>query len=83
MSILVKRIDEGELVYNAHKNPKFVEDIVRDIAAEILPRYSDFPDGTRVIVSSESEESIHPHNAYAEIDTTLGELRSSISKLDH
>ncbi len=80
---LLKRIDEGELVYNAHKNPKFVEDIVRGIAAEILPRYSDFPDGTRVIVSSESEESIHPHNAYAEIDTTLGELRSSISKLDH
>ena len=80
---LLKRQDEGELVYRVHLNPKFVEDIVREISLGVLNRYKSFPDHTRVIVSSESDESIHPHNAYAEINTTLGDLRKSLSKRDH
>lgn len=79
---LLKRLDEGELVYKAHMNPKFVEDIVREISREILERYRDFPDDTRIVISSESEESIHPHNAFAEIDSTLGRLRSGTIKTD-
>ncbi len=79
---LLKRLDEGELVYQAHLHPKFVEDIVREISQEILTRYVDFPDETRIIISSESEESIHPHNAFAEIDSTLGKIRSGTVKAD-
>lgn len=79
---LLKRLDEGELVYRAHLNPKFVEDIVREITAQLLTRFKDMPDSTSIIVSSESEESIHPHNAYAEIDSTFGDLRSELGKLD-
>ncbi len=75
---LLKRIDEGKLVYNAHKNPKFVEDIVREIAYKAAAGYSDFPDSTSIYVESKSEESIHPHDAIATIDTTLGEIRNSI-----
>lgn len=74
---LLKRVDEGELVYNAHKNPKFVEDIVREVAYMTSDRYSAFPAYTRLFVESRSEESIHPHDALARIDTTLGELRES------
>lgn len=72
---ILKRKDEGQLVFNAHKNPKFVEDVVRDILGSILEKYKNLPDDVMVVVRSESEESIHKHNAFAERVTTLGELR--------
>ncbi len=72
---ILKRGEEGQIVYDAHKNPKFVEDVVRDILHNILKKYSNLPDDTIVLVRSESEESIHKHNAYAERVTTLKELK--------
>ena len=72
---VLKRDDEGRVVYEAHVNPKFVEDVVRDALHHILGKYPDFPDETAVTVKSESEESIHKHNAFAERTTTFGELR--------
>ena len=72
---ILKRRDEGQLVFNAHKNPKFVEDVVRDILSAILKKYRNLPDDVIVVVRSESEESIHKHNAFAERVTTLSELR--------
>jgi GTP cyclohydrolase-4 len=52
--------------------------VVRDNLALILKRFPDLPDDTIVTVSSESEESIHKHNAMAERVTTLGELRRDL-----
>lgn len=72
---ILKRREEGQLVFDAHKNPKFVEDVVRDNLSAILKKYKNLPDDVIVIVRSESEESIHKHNAFAERATTLGELR--------
>jgi len=72
---ILKRKEEGEIVFNAHNNPKFVEDVVRDILSAILKKYKNLPDDVIVVVKSESEESIHKHNAFAERITTLGELR--------
>lgn len=72
---ILKREDEAELVKRAHSNPRFVEDVVRSVLASILETYNDFPDSVQVHVKSESEESIHKHNAFAERITTLGELR--------
>jgi len=72
---LLKRREEGQLVFDAHKNPKFVEDVVRDILNAILKKYEELHDDVLVVVRSESEESIHKHNAFAERVTTLGELR--------
>ena len=72
---ILKRREEGKLVFNAHKNPKFVEDVVRDILSSILEKYKKLPDDVMVVAKSESEESIHKHNAFAERVTTLGELR--------
>lgn len=71
---LLKRPDEGSLVEDAHRNPKFVEDVVRDVLTRVLQRYPDLPPSVVVSVRSESEESIHKHNAYAERTTTLGEV---------
>jgi len=72
---VLKRDDEGRVVYEAHVNPKFVEDVVRDALHLILEKYGSFPEHTKISVKSESEESIHKHNAFAERSTTLGELR--------
>ena len=72
---VLKRVDEANIVIEAHKNPKFVEDVVREILGKILKKYSKLDDSVRVTVRSESEESIHKHNAFAERVTTLGELR--------
>ncbi len=74
---ILKREDEARVVLDAHRNPKFVEDVVRDILSKLLERYSSMPDSVQVTVRSESEESIHKHNAFAERVTTLGELRAS------
>jgi GTP cyclohydrolase-4 len=72
---ILKRSDEAAVVLAAHRNPKFVEDVVRDILWKLLEKYPDLDDSVHVEVRSESEESIHKHNAFAERVTTLGELR--------
>lgn len=72
---LLKRKAEGELVLAAHRNPKFVEDVVRSMLDLTLERFPKLADDVSVVVRSEAEESIHKHNAYAEVVTTLGEVR--------
>lgn len=72
---ILKRKGEAELVLGAHKNPKFVEDIVRDIIDSFLDKYRDLPDNATIHVRSISEESIHKHHAFAERISTLGEVR--------
>ena len=71
---LLKRGDEGELVLQAHHNPRFVEDVVREVLHKAADRYGELGPATRIFVSSEAEESIHKHNAYAERTTTFGDL---------
>lgn len=71
---LLKRGDEGDLVLQAHQNPRFVEDVVREVLHAAGERYKSLGPDARVFVSSEAEESIHKHNAYAERTTTFGEL---------
>lgn len=72
---LLKRDDEGAMVINAHRNTKFVEDVVRDTLSMLVSEYDYLPDYTEVWVRSESEESIHKHNAFAERSAYLGDLR--------
>ena len=73
---ILKRDDEANIVMKAHENPKFVEDVVREILGRLLVKYKGLDNSVHVTVRSESEESIHKHNAFAERVTTLGELRS-------
>jgi GTP cyclohydrolase-4 len=74
---ILKRPDEARLVLGAHENPKFVEDVVRDVLRNLVGVYRNLPDEVAVTVRSEAQESIHKHNAVAERVTTLGELRRS------
>ena len=61
---LLKRPDEKYVTERAYDNPKFVEDMVRDIAAALNadPRIEGY------VVESENFESIHNHSAYAMIE---------------
>jgi len=61
---VLKREDEKYVTEKAYKNPKFVEDIVRDVAQRIERN----PNITWFAVESENFESIHNHNAYAYIE---------------
>ena len=61
---LLKRPDEKFVTERAYDNPKFVEDMVRDVAARLnaegrIDAY---------VVESENFESIHNHSAYALIE---------------
>ena len=73
---LLKRDDEAAVVINAHRNPRFVEDMVRIVLKKIVDRYPQLPDDVEITIRSESEESIHKHNAFAERTAVMGELRN-------
>ncbi|HWD21960.1 MAG TPA: GTP cyclohydrolase FolE2 [Burkholderiales bacterium] len=61
---LLKRPDEKLVTERAYDNPKFVEDLVRDVAAVLnLDERID-----AYVVESENFESIHNHSAYALIE---------------
>jgi GTP cyclohydrolase IB len=63
---MLKRTDEKWVTERAYENPKFVEDLVRDVALRVggdvrIGRFS---------VDVENFESIHNHSAYARIERT-------------
>jgi GTP cyclohydrolase I len=61
---MLKRPDEKWVTERAYENPKFVEDLVRDVA---LSLNADARVG-RYVVEVENFESIHNHSAYARIE---------------
>ena len=63
---LLKRPDEKYVTEKAYDNPKFVEDMVRDIATDLNLNNKI----TSYIVESENFESIHNHSAYAMIQSS-------------
>jgi GTP cyclohydrolase IB len=60
---VLKRVDEKCVTERGYNNPKFVEDVVRDIAVAL----NEDPNITWFAVSAENFESIHNHSAYASI----------------
>ena len=61
---MLKRADEKWVTERAYENPKFVEDLVRDVALRLN---ADARIG-RYAVDVENFESIHAHSAYARIE---------------
>jgi GTP cyclohydrolase I len=61
---ILKRADEKHVTERAYENPKFVEDIVRDVAV----RMNDEDRVRAYVVEAENFESIHNHSAYALIE---------------
>jgi GTP cyclohydrolase I len=67
---LLKRVDEKYVTERAYNNPKFVEDIVRELTQKLSidERILEFH------VESDNFESIHNHNAYAMISRSVDDL---------
>lgn len=66
---VIKRPDERHVTMAGYDNPKFVEDVIRDVAVALRAddRIAAFD------LTVENDESIHAHNAYAR---TVGAQRS-------
>ncbi len=61
---LLKRVDEKYVTERAYDNPRFVEDVIRELALKLQ-------NDTRITsfrIEAENMESIHNHNAYACIE---------------
>ena len=58
---LLKRVDEKYVTERAWENPKFVEDVLRDVVVKLrnTPSVNEFE------VDCEAMESIHNHSAWA------------------
>ncbi len=76
---LLKRGDESYVVLNAHKNPRFVEDCVREIAKKVIAEFRDLPGDSLITIMQTNEESIHQHDAYAERQATMAELYEELN----
>jgi len=61
---ILKRPDEKYVTERAYDNPKFVEDMVRDVAM----RLNEDERVRAYVVESENFESIHNHSAYARVE---------------
>jgi len=80
---LLKRPDEFFVVNKAHRNPRFVEDVVREMLKNVVEVYPDLPDSVFVMAKQVNFEGIHQHNAFAERCGTLGEIRREICDSVH
>jgi len=66
---LLKREDEKYITEKSYDNPRFAEDMVRQIAVEL----ETMPQITWFSVETENYESIHNHNAYAAVTRDVAE----------
>src|SRR5262249_2482209 len=65
-------------VEKAHRNPRFVEDCVREMIARVVRDFPDLDDASFLSARQENLETIHQHNVVAERYGLLGELRSEV-----
>lgn len=76
---ILKRPDEYFVVNKAHRNPKFVEDVLRDMLAHVADMYEELPDDTFVHARQTNRETIHKHDVCADRSTTLGYIRRELA----
>ena len=76
---LMKRPDELHVVEKAHRNPRFVEDCVREMVRMATERFAHLDDAAFVSARQENLETIHKHNVVAERHGLLGELRHEMA----
>jgi GTP cyclohydrolase-4 len=77
---LAKRPDEDHMTYHAHANAKFVEDCVRSLAEMTVDQFDHLADNAVVHMKQSNDESIHQHNAHAEREVTMKQLRSEMRR---
>ncbi len=76
---LMKRPDEAEVVEKAHRNPRFVEDCVREMVRRAVDEFAGFGDDAFILARQENLETIHKHSVVAERHGQIGELQAELA----
>jgi GTP cyclohydrolase IV len=79
---LMKRSDEQHVVEKAHRQPRFVEDVVREMLRRAVAELGDLGEGAFVMARQENLETIHRHNVVAERYGLLSDIASEIETGD-
>ena len=66
------------MVEKAHRNPRFVEDVVREMIRRVADAYPQLRDGGFVLARQENLETIHRHSVVAERSGLLAEILAEL-----
>lgn len=81
---LMKREDERAVVEKAHANPRFVEDVVREMIRRVAGAHPELAaDGGFVMARQENLETIHRHTVAAERSGELAEVLAELDSGEH
>jgi GTP cyclohydrolase IV len=80
---LMKRSDEASVVETAHRNPRFVEDCVREMVRRVTDAYPKLRDGGFILARQENLETIHRHSVIAERSGLVGEILAELDTGEH
>ena len=80
---LMKRPDELAVVMQAHSQPRFVEDCVREMIRRVIEAHPDLDPAAFVMARQENLETIHRHNVVAERYGALEDLRRELADGEH
>jgi GTP cyclohydrolase I/GTP cyclohydrolase-4 len=80
---LMKRSDELAVVEKAHRNPRFVEDCVREMIRRVTEAFPQLGDDAFILARQENLETIHRHNVVAERFGSLAEIRGELASAEH
>ena len=80
---LMKRSDEAAVVEKAHRNPRFVEDVVREMVRRVADAYPELRDGGFLVARQENLETIHRHTVVAERTGLVAEVLEEVETGTH
>jgi GTP cyclohydrolase I/GTP cyclohydrolase-4 len=80
---LMKRSDEVAVVEKAHRNPRFVEDCVREMVRRVADAYPTLREQGFVLARQENLETIHRHSVFAERSGLLTEILAELERGEH
>jgi len=80
---LMKRSDEALVVEKAHRNPRFVEDCVREMVRRVTQAYPTLRDGGFILARQENLETIHRHSVIAERSGLVAEIVAELETGEH
>jgi len=72
-----------EIVRKAHLNPRFVEDVVREMVALTIKEFDFLSDDDYFLAKQTNYEGIHSYEVYAERSGTIGEIKKEIEKAEN
>jgi GTP cyclohydrolase IV len=80
---LMKRSDEVSVVETAHRNPRFVEDCVREMVRRVTDAYPKLREGGFILARQENLETIHRHSVIAERSGLVSEILAELDTGEH